>query len=341
VVSVTAFAPATVSNVACGFDVLGFALEAPGDEVTARFDTRCRESFAVSAPGAAAGEQKLQTTPDTSVASVVIDDITGDGGRLPRDAARNTAGVAAQALLTALGERRGVALSIRKGLPLASGLGGSAASAAAAVVAIDALLDAHASLETLIACALEGERLGAGSAHADNIAPAICGGFVLVRRPNPPDVIRLPIPAGLTAVVVHPDLEIETARARAMLGDTVPLADAIRQWANLGALVDGLHRGDFALIARALEDTIAEPRRAALVPGLADIKRAAVDAGALGCSLSGSGPSLFALCADRQVASRVAAAMTAAVRAAIGGDPQTYVSSVALRGARIVSTCAS
>ena len=177
---VTAFAPATVSNVACGFDVLGFALEAPGDEVTARF-----------AP-----------------AGVRIDDITGDGGRLPREPTRNTAGVAAQALLAALGERRGVVLTIRKGLPLASGLGGSAASAAAAVVAVDALLDAHASVETLVVCALDGERLGAGSAHADNIAPAICGGFVLVRRPNPPDIIRLPVPAGLTAVVVHPELEI-------------------------------------------------------------------------------------------------------------------------------------
>src|SRR5207237_7388299 len=143
-------------------------------------------------------------------------------------------GVAAQALLTARGERRGVALSIKKGLPLASGLGGSAASAAAAVVAVDALLDLHAPLETLISCALEGERLGAGSAHADNVAPAICGGFVLVRLPSPPDVIRLPVPAGLTAVVVHPDLKIETAAARALLGDTVRLADAIRHWANLG-----------------------------------------------------------------------------------------------------------
>ena len=184
--SVTAFAPATVSNVACGFDVLGFALASPGDEVTAR--------------------------PVPS--GVSIDDIIGDEGRLPREAARNTAGVAAQALLTAAGEPRGVALTIRKGLPLASGLGGSAASAAAAVVAVDALFELHASIETLVTCALEGERLGAGSAHADNIAPALCGGFVLVRCANPPDIVRLPVPAGLTAVVVHPDLEIETAMAR-------------------------------------------------------------------------------------------------------------------------------
>jgi homoserine kinase len=309
--SVTAFAPATVSNVACGFDVLGFALASPGDEVTARL------------------------VPS----GVSIDDITGDSGRLPRSAERNTAGVAAQALLNAAGERRGVALTIRKGLPLASGLGGSAASAAAAVVAVDALFSLGSSLETLVACALEGERLGAGSAHADNIAPSICGGFVLVRRSHPPDIVRLPVPAGLTAVVVHPDLEIETAMARKLIGDTVSLKDAIQQWANLGALVDGLHRGDFDLISRSLEDRIAEPRRAALVPGLAAIKQAAVEAGALGCSLSGSGPSLFALCRTAADAERVARAMTDAVRAEIGGEMQTYVSSVAPHGARVVPAC--
>lgn len=306
---VTAFAPATVSNVACGFDVLGFPMEAPGDWVGARL------------------------TPS----GVQIDDITGDQGRLPRAAERNTAGVAARALLAAVGERRGVALTIRKGLPLSSGLGGSAASAAAAVVAVNALIDGRASVDTLVACALEGERLGAGSAHPDNVAPAICGGFVLVRHPNPLDIIRLPVPAGLTVVVVHPNLEIETARARALLGTSVPLADAVRQWANLGALVHGLHVGDFALIARSLEDSIAEPRRAPLVPGLAAIKRAAVDAGALGCSLSGSGPSIFALCRDRAVAVRVAPAMTAAVQQAIGGESQTYVSSISSRGAHVVS----
>ena len=311
--SVTAFAPATVSNVACGFDVLGFALDEPGDEVTAAF-----------AP-----------------AGVSIAAIEGDGGRLPREAARNTAGVAALALLTKVGDRRGVALTIRKGLPLSSGLGGSAASAAAAVVAVNMLIGANASQETLVQCALEGERLGAGSAHADNIAPSICGGFVLVRRTNPCDIVMLPVPAGLTAVVVHPDLEIETARARAMLGDTVPLQDAVKQWANLGAFVHALHTGDFDLLSRSLEDTIAEPRRAPLVPGLALIKRAAAEAGALGSSLSGSGPSLFALCRGDEVAARVAEAMTAAVRTHIGGEPQVYISRISGQGARILSTCAS
>jgi homoserine kinase len=302
--------------VGCGFDVLGFALEAPGDEVTATL--------------ALAGAR-----------GVVIEAIEGDGGRLPLDAGRNTAGVAAASLLARLGEQRGVALRVRKGLPLSSGLGGSAASAVAAVVAVDALLAARTPIDTLLACALDGERLGAGSAHADNIAPCLWGGFVLVRRASPPDIVPLPVPPGLTAVVVHPDLEIETARARALLGDTVPLADAIRQWANLGALVDGLHRGDFALIGRALEDAIAEPRRAPLVPGLARIKAAAVEAGALGCSLSGSGPSLFALCARADQASAVAAAMVGAVREHIHGEPQTYVSAIAPRGARVLSTCAS
>lgn len=307
--SVTAFAPATVSNVACGFDVLGFALHEPGDQVTARF-----------APS-----------------GVHIEDIAGDHGRLPREAARNTAGVAVMALLEHLGETRGVTLRIVKGLPLSSGLGGSAASAAAAVVAVDALLGARLSQETLVTCALEGERLGAGSAHADNIAPAICGGFVLVRRAVPPDIVRLPVPAGLTAVVVHPDLEIETAQARALLGTTVALADAVKQWANLGALIHSLHTSDFALMSRSLEDTIAEPRRAPLVPGLAAIKEAAANAGALGSSLSGSGPSLFALCASAAIADRVAIAMTEAVRVHIGGEPQTYVAQVAERGARVIS----
>ena len=311
---VSAFAPATVSNVACGFDVLGFALESPGDYVDARA---------------------------TAAGGVHIEAVFGDGGRLPREAARNTAGVAARALLDAIGEKQGVTLTIKKGLPLASGLGGSAASAVAAVVAVAGLFNARVPIETLLACALEGEGLGKGEAHPDNVAPCLYGGFVLVRQPSPPDIISLPVPSGLTAVVVHPELEIETAKARALLGTEVSLKAAIQQWANLGALVDGLHRSDFAQISRALEDTIAEPRRASLVPGLAQIKRAATEAGALGCSLSGSGPSLFALCPSPAAAEAVAAAMTSAVRLHVGGEPQTYISPLSRRGAHVTSTCAS
>jgi homoserine kinase len=312
--SVTAFAPATVSNVGCGFDVLGLALEAPGDEVTAHLRP--------------AG------------APVAIDDVVNDGGRLPRDPGRNTAGVAARALLEWVGETRGVALTIRKGLPLAGGLGGSAASAAAAVVAVNALVEAHASPEVLVACALAGERIGAGSAHADNIAPAIYGGFVLVRRAEPPEIIRLPVPAGLVVVVAHPNLEIETAAARALLGDTVPISAAVRQAANVGALVHALHRGDFDLLARTLDDAIAEPRRAALVPWLADVKRAAVGAGALGAGLSGSGPSIFALCRGRAEAGAVARAMSTALEGATRSAPQLHVSPIA-GGARVLCSCAT
>lgn len=315
--SVTAFAPATVSNVGCGFDVLGFAIDGPGDEVTIRQE---------SARGRDGRPQ------------VVIERILGND-RLPLDAERNTASVAARALLSALGESCSVRLTIRKGLPLASGLGGSAASAAAAVVAVDGLLDAGAPIDLLIACALEGERVGSGSAHPDNVAPAICGGFVLVRESSPLDLVRLPVPDGMTAVVVHPQLEIETAAARELIGSEVPLAQAIRQWANVGALVDGLHRGDFDLISRSLVDAIAEPVRAPLVPGLDALKLAAIDAGALGAGLSGSGPSLFALCRDDRSARRVAAALAEGVRTHIGGDVQTYVSPIAPSGARIVATC--
>ena len=305
----TAFAPATVSNVACGFDVLGFAMDAPGDTVTATWS---------DAPG------------------ITIDAIEGDGGRLPREAARNTAGIAAAAMRAHLGESRGIALVIRKGLPLSSGLGGSAASAAAAVVAVAGLAGATPSADVLIACALDGERDGAGSSHADNIAPCICGGFVLVRQASPADIVTLPVPAGLTAVVVHPDLEIETAMARQLLGTEVPLTDAVQQWANLGAFVHALHTADFSLLSRSLQDTIAEPRRAPLLPGLAQIQEAARAAGALGCSLSGSGPSLFALCAGDAVAARVAEAMGHAIQTHTGVTYQTYISRITGQGARLL-----
>ncbi|MDE3155141.1 MAG: homoserine kinase [Acidobacteriota bacterium] len=306
--TVTVFAPATVANVACGFDVLGFALAQPGDELVA---TRRAE------PG------------------VVITAITGDGGRLPREATRNTAGVAARALLDATGAREGVALDLHKGLPLSSGLGGSAASAVAAVVAVDAVLGLGAPTDVLLRCALAGEQLASGSTHPDNVAPALLGGFVLARSADPPDLVRLPVPEGLACAIVHPHLEVETAAARRLLGDTVPLQAAIHQWANLGALVAGLFQSDLALIGRSLEDVVAEPKRAGLVPGFAAMKQAALEAGALGCSLSGSGPSLFALCATAAVAARVAPAMAAALARAAGVACDTWVSPVGPEGTRV------
>ena len=306
----TVFAPASVANVACGFDVLGFALAEIGDRVTAR---------------------------RTSGRGVTIAAITGDDGRLPLEAARNTAGVAAAALLDAHGIADGVEISLEKGLPLASGLGSSAASAVAGAVAANALFDVGAPLDELLRCAVEGERVACGAAHADNAAPSLYGGFVLVRSMKPIDIVRLPVPADLACAVLSPQLEVQTKAARQVLGDTVPLGAAIVQWANVGALVAGLHSGDYALIGRALHDAVAEPRRAALVPGFADVKRAALDAGALGCSLSGSGPAIFALCQGIDSARRVADAMRTALAASAGVGGRTYVTALPCAGAQVTN----
>ncbi len=304
------YAPATVSNVGCGFDVLGFALDAPGDVVTAE---------AGDGPG------------------VEIAAIEGDGGRLSRDPARNTAGTAAQTLLDRLGTTRGIRLTIQKGLPLASGMGSSGASAVAAVVAVNELLGRPAPLEWLLECAMAGEVAGCGSAHPDNVAPALYGGFVLVRAPSPPDVVRLPIPEGLSCAILHPHLEVDTGMARRLVGDTVPLANAVRQWGNVGALVAGLFLGDLPLIARALEDHVVEARRAHLVPGFEVVKRAAHAAGALGCSLSGSGPAMFALCASPDRAELAGQAMREAYARDAGLGADLWVSPVGRRGARVIA----
>jgi homoserine kinase len=307
---IAAFAPATVSNVGCGFDVLGFALDAPGDIVTA--DAR-------EAPG------------------VEIAAVQGDGGRLTRDAARNTAGAAVRALIDRLGVARGIVLSIHKGIPLASGIGSSGASAVAAVVATNELLGRPASLDILLECAMAGEIAGCGSAHPDNVAPALYGGFVLARTATPPDVVRLPVPEGLSCAVLHPHLEIQTGAARALVGDSVPLGDAVRQWGNVGALVAGLFLNDLLLVARALEDHVAEPKRAHLVPGFATVKQAAYTAGALGCSLSGSGPSMFALAAAADRAELIGQSMRDAFVAATGLTADVWTSPVGRQGARIVA----
>jgi homoserine kinase len=307
---IAAYAPGSVSNVACGFDVLGFALDEPGDVVIAAQK---------DGPG------------------VVIAGIEGDGGRLPTDPARNTAGAAVQALLRRLETTRGVSLTIHKGLPLASGIGSSGASAVAAVVAVNELLGRPATLDLLLACAMAGEQAGCGASHPDNVAPSLYGGFVLARSANPPDIVRLPVPEGLACAVLHPHVEVQTGAARALLGDTVPLGDAVRQWGNLGALVASLFNGDQALLSRSLEDVIAEPKRASLVPGFHAVKAAALEAGALGCSLSGSGPSVFALASSMAVASRAGDAMRRAFNAESGVGADLWVSLVGRQGARVIS----
>jgi len=307
---IAVYAPGSVSNVACGFDVLGFALDEPGDIVIAA----------------------QKDGPGVTIAA-----IEGDGGRLPTDPARNTAGAAVQALLRRLETTRGVSLTIHKGLPLASGIGSSGASAVAAVVAVNELLGRPATLELLLACAMAGEQAGCGASHPDNVAPSLYGGFVLARSANPPDIVRLPVPDGLACAVLHPHVEVQTGAARALLGDLVNLRDAVRQWGNLGALVASLFNGDQALLSRSLEDVIAEPKRASLVPGFYAVKAAALAAGALGCSLSGSGPSVFALASSLEVARHAGEAMQRAFNAESGVGADLWVSLVGRQGARVIS----
>jgi len=310
-VSAKAFAPATVANVACGFDVLGLAMDEPGDTVVAE---RADE------PG------------------VSLTSISGEDGRLPLDPETNTATVAASHLLEQknVDPSVGVAVALTKGLPLASGMGSSAASAVAAVVAVDHLLELRASRAELLKSALEGERVAAGAGHADNAAACLYGGFVLVRSVETLDVIQLPIPDGLAVAVVRPHLEVSTKDSRVLLGDVVKLESAVAQWANLGALVAGLYTEDWELIARALVDHVAEPVRSQNVPAFDDVKRAALDEGALGCSLSGSGPSLFALCRDLDTAERVAHRMRSAFRDRASLEADLYVSPVSQQAARII-----
>jgi homoserine kinase len=307
---IAVFAPATVSNVGCGFDVLGFALDEPGDIVTA-------------APAEGAG--------------VRIGRIEGDAGRLTRDPGRNTASAAVAALLDRLQTTRGITLDIHKGLPLESGVGSSGASAVAAVVAANELLGRPAGMDVLLACAMAGESAGCGAPHPDNVAPSLHGGFVLARSADPPDIVRLPVPEGLSCAVLHPHLSVKTGAARAMLGDTVRLSDAIRQWGNVGALVAALFSRDLGLLARSIEDVVAEPKRAALVPGFHAVKAAALAAGALGCSLSGSGPSVFALAAALEDARRVGDAMQKVFALESAVETDLWVSPVGTRGARVVT----
>ena len=296
---VKAFAPATVANVASGFDVLGFAVSHPGDTVEAR---------------------------RTGAGGVTLREVTGDGGRLPRDDS-NTAVIAVRALMERLGEPFGAELALHKGMPMASGLGGSAASASAALIAVNRLAGDAMPPEELLPCALAAERAAAGAGHADNAAPALLGGVVLIRGSDPPDLIRLPVPAGLAVALLSPAVEIRTEAARRMLPTQIPLTHA---------LVASLHSGDLALMGRSLHDVVAEPVRAALIPGFDRVKQAALAGGAIGCSISGSGPAVFALAASTERAATVGEAMKSAF-AAVGLDAVSYVSEIGTSGPRVLA----
>ncbi len=308
---VRVFAPATVANVGCGFDVLGFAIEQPGDEVIAR----------------------IREEPGVGIRAVY-----GDHGKLPLDVTLNTAGVAATALLQNLPDDPGVGveLELYKKMPLGSGLGSSAASAVAAVVAVNRLLGKPFKREELLPFAVEGERVACGTAHADNAAASLLGGFVFIRSNAPMDVFPLDYPPELQCTVVHPDIEIRTEDTRRILRKQILLARAVRQWGNVGALVAGLMKGDYGLISRSLHDEIIEPIRSVLIPGFNEMKAAAMEAGALGCSISGSGPSIFALSKDPEAARQIADAMQQAV-ASVGLQSEAYISAINKTGSKVVN----
>ncbi len=277
------FAPATVANVAVGFDILGFALEKPGDEIIARFSD----------------------TPGLRITKV-----TGAKGKLPLDIQKNTAGFAALKLLEYLGEeQRGIELEIHKKMPFGSGLGSSAASAAGGVVAVNELLRRPLEKRELLPFAVLGEQIADGAYHADNVAPSLIGGMILIRSNETLDIHRLPVPAGIHATVIYPHVEILTKDARNVLSNTVTLKQCIQQTGNIAGFLAGLYQSDLELIARSLNDVIIEPQRARLIPHFQEVKEAALKAGVLGCSISGAGPSIFALSANSMAAEEAGLAM--------------------------------
>ena len=299
-----AFAPGSIGNVGPGLDILGLAVAGAGDSVEVRWND--------------------------GPATVVEDAGHPD---LPTDPSRNTAAIAAAAVLRLTGSRHGVRIRVTKGLPLSGGQGGSAASAVAGAVAADALGETGLDHRALLACCLEAEAAVAGR-HLDNIAPSLLGGFVLVRSLDPIDVIALPVPAGLDVVLVQPAQQLRTRDARAALPPQVERSVALEQAANVAAMVAGACLGDLALLGRAIDDRIAEPVRAALLPGFAAARDAALTAGAIGCSISGAGPTAFALVEGPATGERVAAAMVSAYAAA-GMSARAVVTTVDRDGARV------
>jgi homoserine kinase len=318
---VRAFAPATVSNVGPGFDIMGFALHRPGDTVDAELTDR---------PG------------------VEVAGITGDGGILPRAPGSNAAAAAAASVwnaacaLDALDlpvhvRNGGIRLTLHKGLPLQSGLGSSGASAAAGAFAANELLGRPFSAEALVPHGIMGERAACGSAHADNVAPALLGGFVLIRSYHPLDLVRLPVPDGLFVAIVHPRCRVSTRQARGLVRNrTFRIDDIVSNLGNVAAMVAALHQSNLPLLGRCIDDRLVEPIRAGLIPGYADVKRAALDAGALGCSISGSGPTVFALADTESTAAHAASAMRDTFRHAVHIDADAWMGNVCTLGARVM-----
>lgn len=306
--SVKAFAPATVANVSCGFDILGFAIDAMGDEV----------------------EIRLREEPGLKVVS-----IEGDEGRLPYEVEKNTCAVAIQAMLDEMGQDVGMDIFLQKGLPLGSGMGSSAASAVAALVAANHLLGEPFEKKNLLPFAIAAEKAACGAGHADNVAPSLLGGFVLIRDYHPLDVIKLHVPEGLHCTLLHPHFELKTSDSRSVLRDNVSLKHSTIQSGNVAGLIAGLFQEDFELIGRSLRDVIAEPYRATLIPGFYEVKEAVKAAGALGMGISGSGPTLFTLSKGAKASESIIKAAQE-VYDSIGLGVDTYHSAINIRGAYVL-----
>lgn len=305
--SIRVFAPATVGNVACGFDILGLAINRPGDELIMELNTKSK---------------------------VLLHSITGDEGKLPLDPAKNTSGVAAFAMLKKLKSKQGITIRLNKKMPLGSGLGSSAASAAAAVFALNELFGRPFPTEQLIPFAMEGERIACGSAHADNVAPSLLGGIVLIRSNDPLEVISLPVPQKLYVVVVHPHVVLMTRDSRNVVKKEVPIKTVVAQMGHTAAFIAALYANDYGLISRSTLDFLAEPYRAALIPSFHVVKKNSMKQGALACSISGSGPSVFALCDSKETAEKVGRAMIAGfARAHIASD--LFISKINKQGVKI------
>jgi len=283
--SVRIFCPASVANVSCGFDVLGFCLGPIGDEMVVHKSAK----------------------PGVRITKIV-------GQNLPTDPNENVAGVAANALLKDYPSSFGFDIEIYKKIKPGSGIGSSAASAAGAVFALNELMGKPLTRKELVQYAMAGEQLASGAAHADNLAPVLLGGFTLVRCNDTLDIIKLPSPKNLYATLLHPKIELKTAHARAILKKTIPLSKAIQQWGNLGAFVSALYTEDYELLSRAMVDKVIEPSRAMLIPEFESIRESALKAGALGSGISGSGPSIYALSEGKARAEKVGEAMLKATQ---------------------------
>lgn len=274
-------APASVANVACGYDIMGFALENLGDRVT------------------------IALNPDTLKDTMIVNE-GKYGSFIPVERKKNTATVAVDAYLKAIGrENLSYSIWLEKNLPLGSGLGSSASSAVAAVYGMNYLLGNPLAAKELIPFAMEGERVACGAAHADNVAPSLLGGFTLIRSYSPLDIIEIPSPQNLYAVVAHPEIELKTSDARRILKKEIDLKDAVKQSANTAGFITGLLTNNFSLIGRSMEDVLAEPQRMQLIPGFEEVKKEVMKSGAIGFGISGSGPSVFAFCEGGELAGKI------------------------------------